>query len=70
MGKDDSVRLTPRQTEVLKLVITGLKSEVIAEQLGVSKRTVDGHRLNLLRITDSRNTAELIAWAYKHDLAE
>jgi len=70
MGKNSSVRLTQRQVEVLKLIVAGLTSKEIAERMGVSKRTVDGHRLNLLRKTDSRNALELSAWAYKQGIVE
>lgn len=70
MGKYDSVQLTQRQVEVLKLVVTGLTSKEIAKRLCVSKKTIDGHRLNLLRKTDSRSALELSAWAYKHGILE
>ena len=41
------VRLTKRETEVLNLVIEGKSSKEVADQLFVSKRTVDFHLANI-----------------------
>jgi DNA-binding CsgD family transcriptional regulator len=72
MSKKNSatVPLSAREIEVLKLVIAGLTSEKIAEELNLSKRTVEGYRRNLLMKTRSRNTAELAIWAYEHGYKE
>jgi DNA-binding NarL/FixJ family response regulator len=40
--------LSPRELEVVKLIAEGLTSEEIAEQLFISKKTVDRHRANML----------------------
>jgi DNA-binding NarL/FixJ family response regulator len=42
-----SVKLTKREVEVLTLVIEGKSSKEVAEQLFVSKRTVDFHLANI-----------------------
>lgn len=52
--------LTPREHEVLALVIQGLNSNAIASQLGVSIHTVRVHRAHLLDKLDARNTAQLV----------
>lgn len=54
------IRITRRQSEVLKLVATGMTNDAIAKQLSLSKRTVDTHRQNLLLKLDVHNTAALI----------
>ena len=41
--------LTPRETEVLALLIEGLSNKLIARQLALSPRTVETHRANILR---------------------
>jgi DNA-binding CsgD family transcriptional regulator len=57
--------LTNRELEVLKLLASGLNSKEISEQLYISTNTVEYHRKQLLRKTESRNVAELIGNAYR-----
>jgi two-component system, LuxR family, response regulator FixJ len=55
--------LTEREREVLALVAEGYTSREIGDKLGISGRTVDVHRANLLSKTGARNTADLIRLA-------
>lgn len=55
--------VTAREREVLMLVGTGATSKKIAEQLGISLRTVEVHRSNLMNKLDAANTAMLTRWA-------
>lgn len=57
--------LTKRELEVLLNICQGLSNQEIAEQLYISKRTVDKHRENILLKTQSKNTAELVVYAIK-----
>ncbi|NQU32223.1 MAG: response regulator transcription factor [Bacteroidetes bacterium] len=52
--------LSPREIEILELVIQGKTSKEIAEELFISKTTVDTHRRNLLEKTGCRSTSELL----------
>ena len=52
--------LSPREIEILELVIQGKTSKEIAEKLFISKTTVDTHRRNLLEKTGCRSTSELL----------
>lgn len=54
------IQLTRREKEVLQLVAMNHTSQEIADELFLSKRTIDNHRNNLLLKLDVRNTAELI----------
>ncbi len=54
--------LTGRQRQVLTLIAQGKTNVRIAEELGVSKRTVEGHRARLMRTVGVHNSAELVAW--------
>lgn len=56
----EEIRLTDREIEIIKYVYRGLKSREIAEQLCVSKRTIDQQRNELLRKLNINSTAELI----------
>ena len=58
--------LTERESEILLLICKGLTNSEIAERLGLSKRTVDKHRENLLMKTQSKNTANLVIYAIKN----
>lgn len=60
--------LTKREVDVLKLVADGKTSQQVAEELFVSKETVETHRKNLLSKTGCKNVAELIRWAVKDGL--
>ncbi|WP_165418473.1 response regulator [Dyella amyloliquefaciens] len=54
------VRLTVRQRAVLELIDEGLAAQQIADRLGLSKRTVESHKLKLLRMTESHSPQELL----------
>ncbi|MBO4813911.1 MAG: response regulator transcription factor, partial [Muribaculaceae bacterium] len=60
--------LTNRELEVLKLLASGLNSKEISEQLFISTNTVEYHRKQLLRKTESRNVAELIGNAFRRGI--
>ena len=61
---------TKRETEILQLLCTGLTSFEIAEKLFISKKTVEGHKYNLLSKTGKKNTVNLVMYALKNDLIE
>ena len=56
-------RLTPREREVLAHVANGLHAKEIAAKLGVSTRTVEGHKASLMGKIGARNLAEVIRFA-------
>lgn len=56
-----SAPLTAREREIAARVITGLTSKQIAKDLNVSHRTVEAHRMRLMRKLDVNSTGELIA---------
>jgi two-component system response regulator NreC len=62
--------LTPREIEVLNLIALGFTNPEIADQLVLSVRTVETHRANIQRKTDSTTRAELVAYAFDHGLVE
>jgi two-component system secretion response regulator SsrB len=62
-GHDCRTRLTPRESHVLKLIAEGQRNRDIAETLTITVKTVETHRLNLMRKLDAHNVAELVRWA-------
>ncbi|MEO0498871.1 MAG: response regulator transcription factor, partial [Pseudomonadota bacterium] len=61
--------LTPRERDVLSLIAKGQSNKAVAQQLGISVRTVESHRQNLRDKTDSGNTADLVRLAQQLGLA-
>ena len=57
-------RITSREREILGLLSKGHNSKEISEMLFLSPHTVDYHRRQLLKKTNSRNIAQLIGIAY------
>jgi DNA-binding CsgD family transcriptional regulator len=56
--------LTAREKQVLQLVAKGLSSKQIADELSISKHTVESHRKNLLQKFKATNVADLIQKAH------
>lgn len=52
--------ISPREKEVLELVAKGKSTKQIADQLSISTRTVESHRINMLKKMKVSNSAELI----------
>lgn len=52
--------LTEREKEALELLSEGHPNKVIADKMGISQRTVENHRANLLEKMEAKSTAALI----------
>jgi FixJ family two-component response regulator len=55
--------LTPRETEVFALVVTGMLNKQIASELGISEKTVKVHRARVMEKTRAGSLAELVRLA-------
>jgi two-component system, NarL family, response regulator NreC len=60
--------LTPRDLSVLRLLTRGYTNSQIAEALGLSVRTVEGHRANLMAKVGASSRVELVIYAEEHGL--
>ena len=60
--------LSPREMEILKLVVRDFSTKQIAEVLFISEKTVETHRKNILRKTDCSSLVSLVNYAHAHSL--
>jgi FixJ family two-component response regulator len=58
-------RLTPRERQVLELVVAGLLNKQIADELGMSELTVKTHRAHVMEKTGADSLAHLVRMAEK-----
>lgn len=67
-GQEDPI--SEREKEILVAICQGLSNQEIADQLFISKRTVDKHRANILEKTGCKNTASLVVFAIRNGIVE
>jgi DNA-binding NarL/FixJ family response regulator len=64
----DSVKPTKREHEVVVLVAEGLGNKQVAATLGISAKTVESHRRNVMHKLGLRSTADLVRYAVRNGL--
>lgn len=62
------VNITTRELEIIKLIAQDLSNKSIANQLFISERTVETHRKNIFRKTNSNSVIGLLKYATEHRL--
>ena len=62
--------LTPREIDVLKLIVQGYTNRQIGEELNISVRTAESHRANLSDKLGLHSRVELVRYAREHGLIE
>jgi DNA-binding NarL/FixJ family response regulator len=62
------VGLSPRETEVLRLVVAGLANKQIARRLGIAERTVKAHLTSTFQRIGVTDRTQAALWAQRHDL--
>ena len=67
-GETASRDLSPRELEVLQLIVHGKSNKEIAAQLGLSANTVAVHRSNIMQAVGIHDTAELVVYAIRRGL--
>ena len=68
--REDARILTRREIECLRLRVTGLKSQQVADTLKVSKRTVDGHCRSVFLKLDAHNIVQAMRRAVELGIIE
>jgi DNA-binding NarL/FixJ family response regulator len=69
-GAQEPSSLTSRQREILQLLAEGKTAKEIGSVLGISARTVESHKYELMQTLGFGRTAELVQYAVKHGLIE
>ena len=69
-SQDPAAALTPRQREILQLLAEGQTAKEIGAILGISARTVESHKYELMQELGLERSAELVQFALKHGLIE
>jgi DNA-binding NarL/FixJ family response regulator len=67
-GHGPAEQLTARERQMLQLISEGCTNSKMAEVLGISVKTIERHRTNLMAKLDAHNLVELIRVAMKHGL--
>jgi DNA-binding NarL/FixJ family response regulator len=67
-GTGGPATLRPRQREVLRLLAEGRRAKEIAVNLGLSVRTVETHKYQLMHRLDIDNTADLVKFAIRQGI--
>ena len=65
---DPTESLTPRETEILRLIVEGYTNRQIGQELNISIRTVEGHRANISDKLGLHSRVELVRYARKTGL--
>ncbi len=60
--------LTPRQLDVLRLIVAGRRAKEIASELNLSTRTVEAHKYEMMATLGVQSTAELVRYAIQRGL--
>jgi len=67
---DSRKRLTPRELEVVQLLVEGNTSEKVGASLGISAKTAETHRANVMRKLLLHSITELVRYAIKNKIVE
>ena len=66
--QNDEAHLTAREVEIIRLIEKEYNNKQIAEALFISERTVETHRKNIFRKTNTNSVIGLVKYAYEHKL--
>jgi DNA-binding NarL/FixJ family response regulator len=64
------VPVTPREREIIQLVAEGRSSKEVAAVLGVSVKTVEAHRANVMRKLHLRSVSDLVRYAIRNKIVQ
>ena len=67
-GTPARTRLTPREREIVQLLAEGKSSKEVAVALGLSVKTVETHRSNIMRKLDLHSVSDLVLYAVRNNI--
>jgi DNA-binding NarL/FixJ family response regulator len=62
--------VTPREREIIQLLTEGLSNKEAAARLGISVKTIEAHRANIMRKLRLRSVADLVRYAIRNKIAQ
>jgi len=65
---EDEAQLTNQEKNIVKYIVDGLSSKMIANKLHLSENTIANHRKNMLRKTNTKNVAQLIGFVIRNKI--
>jgi DNA-binding NarL/FixJ family response regulator len=65
-----AVTVTPREREIIQLVAEGRSSKEVAALLGISVKTVEAHRANIMRKLHLRSVSDLVRYAIRNKIVQ
>ena len=68
--EEGPVAVTPREREIIQLLAEGLSNKEAASTLGVSVKTIEAHRANIMRKLHLRSASDLVRYAIRNNIAQ
>jgi len=69
-GESLPCHLSPREREVVQLIAEGNSSKEIADKLGVSVKTIEAHRSNIMRKLNFHSVSEVVRYAIRNEIID
>lgn len=69
-AEEPLARVTPREREIIQLLVEGKSNKEVANQLGISVRTVESHRATVIRKLHCHSFSELVRYAIRNKIIE
>jgi len=69
-GPDDRRRLSPRESEIIQMLAEGKSTKEVAVKLGISVKSAETHRSNIMRKLDLHSVSDLVRYAIRNKIVE
>jgi len=69
-GPDERRRLTPREGEIIQMLAEGKTTKEVAVKLGISVKSAESHRSNIMRKLDLHSVSDLVRYAIRNKIVE